>query len=158
LMITNKIILSEQYPSPLSINSIARIPRGVEAEPIPSIFADRFILINSQASSLSPLNTFLMIGRNILASQLLIPVSCMTLITDIHTAYIASNLTASPSDPLTPLSMLDSTISGEVAISRQMLAVVMIKNNVFILTVYDSECRYRIYAEEENASSVRVAC
>jgi hypothetical protein len=92
LMTTSRLILAVDLPS-LSICRIASMPAGVLAPPIPSIFDAIFKDNHLYASSLSPLKSRLITGRNILDNPASKRVFSIILSTDNHTEYMASSLT-----------------------------------------------------------------
>ena len=110
LMTTSKSIFAVAFP-PLSILAIAFIPAGVLAPPIPNIFEARFTEIHFSLSSLSPLKSRLITGRNSRANPLSNPVFSMIFSTDNHTAYMAHNLKHRSIAPPTP-----SIIEGKTSL------------------------------------------
>jgi hypothetical protein len=117
LMTTSKSILAVAL-SPFCMFSIAFMPAGVLAPPIPSIFDARFIEIHLYASSFSPLNNFFTMGLRRFESLWSSPVRSASFNTESHIEYMAVNLMSRFIAPLTP-SIIDGKISvGFVAIIK----------------------------------------
>ena len=106
---TSKSILSVAL-SPFCINSIAFIPAGVLAPPMPNIFDARFIEIHLYESSLSPLKSRFTIGRKSRESFLSSPVFSSSFNRESHIEYMAVSLMSKFIAPSTP-----SIIAGKIS-------------------------------------------
>ena len=125
-------MLSLAFSEPSDIFSIALIPIGVAAEPMPSRLADRLSDIYSSDLSLSPLNNRLLMGLNILLSCLLSPILSIISKTDSHIEYIAKSDRASSIDLRAPDSMTPNALSGDTTVSTIMDTATIRKNTKFI--------------------------
>ena len=135
-MTMKSIMLSVAFSEPSCIHSMAFIPRGVAALPIPSRFAEKFSVIYCLVSSLSPLNSRLVTGENSLSSARFMPIFCIMSSTDSHIAYMAHSLTAREIAPLAPLIIIENALSGDTIVTSIREDTVMIKNIVFILVPF----------------------
>ena len=138
-MTIKSIILSVAFSLPSCIHSIAFIPSGVAAPPIPKRFAEKLSVIYSSARSLSPLNNFFVNGLNSLLRALLSPMPSISESMDNHIAYIAISVNASVSALLAPLIIMENALSGETTTNIISDANIIMAKTVFIIKVLPYE-------------------
>lgn len=118
LITSNNIILSvaDLFDLSLHIDSIALIPIGVAAPPMPSRFADILTVMYSNVWSDSPLNNRLVMGRHSLLRNLLMPAFSISFNRLNHTQYIANIVRVSVMAAVAPSIIAGNILPGAVNI------------------------------------------